>query len=476
MVNRSQLFAQSQVKRCIRKMRRALRAGLPDGSFGESEAMALAISDEAVREFLQEELQAIAHGFGDEVLVNGLAYKRHEPGSDTYHSLCGPLSVARPSYRKVGVHNGPIVIPVELAAGIVEGATPALAYNVAHGYAQHDMRIHEEMLQSAHRSPPSRTTLERIAKRLGGAAVEDATSIEKTLRRGDELPDAAVAVSMGLDRTSVPMIEDRPEDAPPKPERKRRKPRTRSAPPPFDIAWRMAYVGTVCWVDADGEALGTIRYAAPACDDPRELVEKMAADVAMALKRRPGLQVGIVQDGAPEMWNRTREGLESLRAKGVLETWHEGIDRFHLMERLGEALQIVEPNADERKRQLDEWREMFDMCDSTIDTIETFLCRRYSTVGTAQRELLWDHLTYIRNNKDRMRYVTLRAAGLPVGSGVTESTCKTVIGHRAKRAGQRWREPGLRGVLTLRALHQSHRLPRFWDRLSRRYVATVEAA
>jgi hypothetical protein len=63
-----------------------------------------------------------------------------------------------------------------------------------------------------------------------------------------------------------------------------------------------------------------------------------------------------------------------------------------------------------------------------------------------------------------------------VGSGVTESTCKTVIGHRAKGAGQRWREAGLRGVLTLRALHQSDRLPRFWSHLATGYTANVEAA
>ena len=72
-----------------------------------------------------------------------------------------------------------------------------------------------------------------------------------------------------------------------------------------------------------------------------------------------------------------------------------------------------------------------------------------------------------------MRYVTLRLAGLPVGSGVTESTCKTVFGHRTKRSGQRWRVPTFRGVVTLRALLQSERLPRFWQRLSLRYAANV---
>ena len=478
MVNRSQLFAKPEVKKAIAAIRDALRKALPEAGFGEREAQALAINDEALRELLREELQAMSDSFGDELLVNGVPYKRHEPGTDTYHSLCGPLQVRRPSYRRTGVHNGPIVIALELAAGLVEGATPALAYSVAHGYAQHDMRAHLETLEAAHRVPPSRTTLERIAKRVASTAVDQAARIETIVRRAEKVPADAVAVAIGLDRTSAPMIEDRPVDAPPKPERNRRRPRQRRAPAAYDINWRMAYVGTVCFVDANGEALATIRYASAACDEPREVVQKMTADVSVALKRRPALSVGIVQDGAPEMWNRTREGLQVLRDKGQLGAWHEGIDRYHLMERLAAALKLVEPNAteQERKDRLKAWTDLFDTMDETIDYIEHFLIKGYGAVRGDNREALWDHLRFIRNNKDRMRYVTLRRAGLPVGSGVTESTCKTVIGQRAKGAGQRWREVGLRGVVTLRALHQSDRLPRFWSHLATGYTANVEAA
>jgi hypothetical protein len=324
--------------------------------------------------------------------------------------------------------------------------------------------------------PPSRTTLERIAIRLGAAAVDGATKIEPVVRRAERVPEGTVAVSIGLDRTSVPRMEDRPADAPPKPERKRLRPRQRRAPAPFDVHWRMGYVGTVSFVDALGESLRTVRYAAAACDDPRELVVKMTADVRSALKRQPDLKVGIMQDGAHEMWNRTREGLETLRGEGLLERWEEGIDRYHLLERIADAMAIVEPDAEARKRKLDEWRDGFDIQDSTIDKVEYFLRSRYLLAPDEKREALWDHLRFIGNNKDRMRYVTLRLAGLPVGSGVTESTCKTVFGHRTKRSGQRWRVPTLRGVVTLRALLQSERLPSFWQRLSLRYAANVEAA
>lgn len=472
----SKLIAKKEVQRAIAESRALLRRSVPEGTFAEREEVALAVSNEVVRSFLEEELQEIADGFSEEVVVNGVPYKEHESGTITYHSLCGGLVVTRYSYRQMGVHNGPTVVPLELEAGLIERATPAMAFNVAHAFAQHDMRLHEEQLRTAHRVPPSRTTLERVANRIAEAAVEDAPRIERQLRRGEQLPDEAHAISIGLDRTAVAMLESRPEGAPPKPEPKRSKPRVRKAPPPTDINWRMAYVGTVSLVNAEGEALLTRRYAAPACDDPRDLVTCMTADVRAALRRQPSLTVGIVQDGAPEMWNRTREGLQTLKDKGVIDAWREGIDRYHLSERIADALRLFDMAEHDRERLLNDWHARFDHDDATIDTVERYLRRRYGELSPADQERLWDHLTYIRNNKDRMRYATLRDAGLPVGSGVTESAARTLIGQRAKGRGRRWLEERLRGVLTLRALRHSDRLPRFWSRFTRRYTTHVEAA
>jgi hypothetical protein len=315
-----------------------------------------------------------------------------------------------------------------------------------------------------------------LAKRIADATVSAATRIEASLRRVEKLPDGACAVVIGLDRTSVPMAEERPTGAPPKEVKRRGKPRVRRAPKPIDVNFRMAYVGTVSIVDEHGGALGTRRYAIPACDNPAELVTKMTADVRAAVRRDPKLNVGTVQDGAPEMWNLTRDGLAALQRDGVIERWEEGIDRYHLLERLAKALEIVESDAAERKRLLGEWNERLDAQDSAITSIEAYLENRHIGLSANAQEALLEHLVYIRNNKDRMRYVTLSTSGLPIGSGVTESAAKTVIGRRAKNSGQRWSEPGLRGALTLRAIHQSDRLPRFWSHLSRRYVAVVAEA
>jgi hypothetical protein len=470
------ILAKPEVRSLVNEVVATLRHVLPPSGFADRERAALEIGNELVRCALEDDLRELSAGYGDDVRVDGVLYRRHEDATVTYHGLVGPMAISRATYRKVGVRNGPTVVPLELETGLVEHATPALALSIAHGYALHDMRQHLELLAAAQRNPPSRTTLERIARRTSSTAVASQARIERALRRAEAPPAGAVAIAIGLDRTSTAMVESRAANAPPK-ATTRRKPLKRRPPAPFDVNWRMAYVGTVSFVDENGEAIRTIRYASPACDDPTALVDSMTADCRVALRRTPTLGVGIVQDGAPEMWNRTREGLAKLKEEGGIGSWEEGIDRYHLMERLAEALALIEPAPEVRRRTLDEWKERFDSRDSTIDSIETFLLKAYPRLTeSGARTKLWEHLGYIRRNKDRMRYVTLRLAHLPVGSGVTESAAKTVIALRAKRSGQRWREPALRGVLTLRAVHQSGRFPAFWRHLSRCYTARVEAA
>jgi len=473
---REKVLSKPEMKNAIAKIEQAVREVLPGGDFTERERVTLMLLDEVGRAVFEGDLDDIARSFDDEVFVNGVPYRRHLKGTVTYHSLSGPLVVARDTYRPVGVRNGPTVVPMELVAGIVEGATPALAYNVAHGYAEHDMRQHGEALVMAHRAPPPRATLERLAKRIAAAATEQAPRIETKLRRTEKVPEGAHALSVGLDRTSTPMAEERPEDAPPKPEPKRSKPRVRRAPPPIDVNYRMAYVGTVSVLDDRGHALETRRYAAPACDDPALLVRRMMCDVRALLGRSPTLNVGVVQDGAPEMWSATRDGLAPLVEEGVLNDWKEGVDRCHLAGRLNSALEICGLGPSSRAEMLSAWKEQLDLKDSAIDSIERELLRRYAELPADKQERLWEHLVYLRNNKDRMRYVTLAVRGLPIGSGVTESAAKTVIGQRTKRSGQHWSEPGLRGVLCLRAIHQSSRLPAFWAQFARGYKTEVSAA
>ena len=463
-------LAKKEVMALATQLRESITRRLAgDAGFARREASYLAVSNEVVRLALQADLQQIADGYEDQLLIDGVRYKKHEPGSVDYHSLVGPLQSRRYTYRPVGERNGATVVPLELEAGLVERATPALAFDVLQGYAKDDMRSHREDLISAHRRPPSRSTMERLAQRLGDAARRHAPRIEAYVRRDEPLPEGACAASLGLDRVAVPMEEPRPVDASPRPVN-RKKPYVRTPPAPVEVNYRMAYVGTVTLLNEQGDTLATRKYAIPAGDDPAAgLVGKMAADVRTLHRRTPSLTVGVVQDGAPELWNLMRDGLQPPDGVKV----EEAIDRCHLMERLGKAVALVEPDPAQRQALLKQWKLHFDISDSAIDWVEHYLIERKPGVAAGDTEAFDDHLTYIRRNKDRMRYVTLRSTGLPVGSGATEGSCKSLVAKRARGGGQRWHEHGLRNALFLRALYQSERLPHYWSHLARRYIAKV---
>lgn len=179
-----------------------------------------------------------------------------------------------------------------------------------------------------------------------------------------------------------------------------------------------------------------------------------------------------LQDGAPEMWNLMRTAME---AAGV-RRWHEGVDRYHLNERLGEALRIAEPDAAKRKQKLGRWNDQLDKDDGAIDRIAAWLSREVEMHEGDDRKTLEDHWTYLHNNNDRMRYASLRRVGLPSGSGATEGACKSVVMIRAKGCGQRWHEEGVGAALTLRAVYMSERLPTLWPHFAAQYSSDVKAA
>jgi hypothetical protein len=324
------------------------------------------------------------------------------------------------------------------------------------------------LLSAAHHVPPPRATAERIAKAIARDATTEVSRIETVLVTSEEVPNGAHGVVVGLDRTSTPMAEALPADTAPRVRRK--KPYQRKPPAPYEVNWRMAYVATVSVVDEDGETLRTVRYAATADDEPARLAQRMQHQLRSLLRRAPELVVGIVQDGAPEMWNEMRSILRPLRKSGELTAWHECIDFAHLMSRVSEALQLIGHG---QPHELEYWKQELLNRYHAIDRLEELLCHAADDLDSDRAAPLMEHLVYIDNNKDRMRYSRLRTAGLPVGSGVTESAAKNVVNMRTKRSGQRWSVSGLRGVLTLRALLKSERLDSFWSDFSRCYVADI---
>lgn len=450
------------------------RAGL-GGDFAERERVMHEVTNAVVRSAQRADLVEIGERFDtDEVFVGEQLYRRHELGTVDYHGLSGRMSVSRWTYRQVGVHNGPTVVPLDLTAGLVERATPALATALMKGTADTHSRELKQHMESDLRVPPSRTTMERIAHRAATTMREHLPNIEGVLRVRERVPDDAVAMSMGLDRTSVPMEELlEPDEAEERRSRERAKPRVRKAPAPVEVNYRMGYVGTVSIVDADHQCVQTKRYFASAEQGPKGIVDSMMRDVKQARRSQPELPLSVVQDGAVEMWNLIEGGLK----KHKLSADAELIDRYHLNEHLGTALRATGRFPAWCDAELRKWNEKLDKDDGAIDDIEAWVREQRETRVDKSCEVFIEELTYLENNKHRMRYASARARGFPVGSGATEGACKSLVKVRACRSGQRWHTEGVDNVLTLRALSQSDRLPAAIEKLRRdHYVAEVELA
>ena len=440
----------------------ALDDRLENGDFAMREQTALALANEVVRVDLTGALEGIVAEHGaEDVLVDGHRFRFHAWGKGIYPSLVGGLEVQRPTFREVGVRNGPTVVALDLSAGLVEGMTPALAERVVRGKAQGPSRDLLEDLLASHRVPPSRTTLEKKGNALGAVVHRRQAVIHAVARRAEKLPPSARTLVLGLDRTSAPMEEKAPEGTL---KRQRKKPYSRKAPSPVTVNYRMAFVGTVAIADDNADALCVYKYGATAKDGPANILHAMMQDVRRAISQDTQLRIIVVQDAAKEMWKHV---IAALIDEPSVKEWHELVDHYHAMAHLWAAAEAMERDAESI---MAEWKAALRQDDDAILAIQKTLEHEIQQGYVPARRIAMEaELTFIINNGARMRYASLREAGCPIGSGVTEGACKSFFSIRCKRSGQRWHNEGLRATLACRTLLMNHRLKRAMNTLRRRY-------
>jgi hypothetical protein len=464
-------IAKSLPRRGLREVFRAeLRERAAGGDFAGHERAALRLANELVHAELTAALEDLVDAHGDEdVWVDGERYRLHAWGTGRYHSLVGTLAVSRPTFRKVGERNGATVVPLELAAGLMERTSPALAERIAMGKADGTSRDLHRQLVASFRVPPSRSTLEVVGNALGGALDRRQAVVESVARRAETLPTGTRTIVLGLDRTSSPMEEDLATDTPRPP---RKKPRIRKAPPPVTVNYRMAFVGTVALADADGDMLRTYKYGATRDDGPDGILHAMMQDVRRALGQDGSLRIVVVQDAAKEMWTLVTA---ALAAEPSVSAWEELVDHYHAMGHLWAAAEAMEGDT---ATIMARWRQALRKNDNAIAAIgKTLKHEIASGYLPTYRIAMEDELTFITNNGARMRYASLRDAGFPIGSGVTEGACKSFFSVRCKRSGQRWRNPGLAATLACRTQLVNDRLDIAMLTLRRRdYSADVHAS
>ena len=84
-------------------------------------------------------------------------------------------------------------------------------------------------------------------------------------------------------------------------------------------------------------------------------------------------------------------------------------------------------------------------------------------MGQKRLEALATERTFFRRNKHRMAYADFLRRGLPIGSGLVEAACKTLVKTRLCRSGMQWACIGGQRILRLCTYIKSQRWLLFWE-------------
>ncbi len=199
---------------------------------------------------------------------------------------------------------------------------------------------------------------------------------------------------------------------------------------------------------AQGERPGASRYAAGL--EPADAFGRRLAVVAHTVQAEPASRLAVLGDGAAWIWTLADEHFpHAVRI----------VDWYHASERvweLGRALHGQDTP-------------------ETTPWVATHLARlargEAATLATewaalplrGERASVRDtQVTSFTNQAGRMAYARYRAEGWAIGSGMIESTCKTVIGQREKGSGMRWSDAGAQTVANVRLLLFNDEWDAYW--------------
>jgi hypothetical protein len=408
---------------------------------------------QAEREVLAEELQRLDVDV-PAVMIDGRRHVRVLRSSEAYTSAVGLLRVTRTLYR---AGREKAVVPLELRAGVVAGHWTPLAARQASFLVSHlTPQECEDTLRELGNMRPSKSSLDRLPKRLSARWEGAREDYEAALRAGFSVPEQAATMAVSLDGVMVPM-KDGAREA------KRTAARVAGKQTKGPAGYQEVGCATVSFYDGEGERLETLRFARMPEPNKATLKSTITAEVQSALTQRPTLTVVKVADGAKDNWTF----LATLVPEG-----EERIDFYHAVEQLKAALDAAYGENDPKgQSQFSKLRHvLLEDIDGVDKVIRALL---YLRTKHPRHKRIGEVLGYFRRNRQRMDYADAVSRNLPIGSGVIEATCKTLATQRMKRSGMRWRQTGGQAILTLRALVQSHRFDDAWALLSATYQADV---
>lgn len=391
-------------------------------------------SEEQIREALDEagklitrEALAAFDTDGSAIELGEIRLTSKGQQNKDYETPYGKVPCPRHVYQSSD--GGKTFCPLDQQARIVGSSTPRFAKMCAFKYAASSAGLACLDLKQNHGRNVSRCYLQDVSEEVGWIAQEK----QPDWKYADpELPAPVSTVAVGVDGACVFYLEG---------------------------GWRQAMVGTIALYDAFGQRLHTSYVAAPPEQGKAAFYQEMEEEIGRYKQRYRGVEWVGLADGAHDHW----KWLEPFVHKLILDYWHAAGYLEKAAAGVNFSKAARKPWSEESRRRLKEengaarqlWEEMKDAL------------RDRPARGEA-RKGLEAAISYFGNHLDKMDYSQYQREHRPIGSGVTEAACKTVIKQRLCGAGMKWKPTGAATVLRLRSMVLTEgRWEQFWDKVSR---------
>lgn len=408
------------------------------------------------RSLLAEELVR-ADVDADQVFIDGVPHRRVLRAEETYMTAAGEVRVMRTLYKDRTDPDAQSLCPLELRTGILEGFwSPVAAEQSLWVVAQMTPQMGQELFKRMGNMAPSKASLDRLPKRIGERWEDHRVEFEEELRETMKVPREAKSMVISLDGVYAPMNDTDPEAT-----RKAAAASGKIAKGP--AGYREVGCATLAFCDGNGEMLSTIRFGRMPETKKATLKEMLLAEATRARNLRPELVQVAIADAVDDNW----EFLSGEFPRAV-----QVVDFFHAAEHLSDAIAAVygDGTLQARRRASDlrfVLREEVDGVDIVIRALN-YLKKKHPEIKKVAQTA-----SYFRRHRDRMKYAETRQRGLPIGSGVVEAACKTLVTQRMKNSGMRWGQIGGQAILNPRGWSQSERFDQAWALVAATYQVEV---
>lgn len=330
-------------------------------------------------------------------------------------------------------------------------------------------QVAEVLLSKCALFTPSRTAILHANEGFGTVWKQHGAAILAKVREKESVPSQTHAVVVSLDGVNVLMNEKG---------KKRGRKRHRPSENPSEettTSYQNAMVGSVSLYrlpekEEEGPQRLTSRYVArmPQEEFP-DFKAALEAEVATTFSKLPACcRKIVIVDGSRGLWNHVKTNPLYKRCLFLVDFWHateylakaaeaaygtSSYDGQGWFRKWKDAL-LTKPGA--AKRAL---RAM------------SYLLKSRNLRGKSRMDLLAAQ-RFFHNNMRRMNYAWFHTRNLPVGSGVVEAACKSIVKARMCLSGMRWSKEGGETILAIRTVIKSNR----WDECWSEYQAIRLAA